>query len=233
MISQRARRLVIALALGFLPFAAGCASQIPLDSDVARAGALWTGPPLPLRVGLLDFSGARGEGGQLVDELARRSFLAVLKASKLVSTVEDGRPAHLPLPKSPALRSHLDIYLRGEVEDWTLYTHYLWWLLWGFFLLPLPGTGLITLVALLLGAPVATDVGALTLRVTAIEVKTGRVLGTYRGRFEDTQDHTIWHRVDVGESFMSHPEIVFQGACNRVVQEMARDRFWLDRFRRP
>ena len=83
------------------------------------------------------FSGGSGPGGaDAVDASQHSEHLVALAKSAFVASKT-----------------------RGEIEDWTLYTHYLWWLLWGFFLLPLPGTGIITLIALLLGAPVASDVG--------------------------------------------------------------------------
>lgn len=230
------RGALFAVALGVSPLAAGCVSHEPLPSDIARAPAAWSGPPLPFSVGVLGLRDRTGELPPVATEIAHKSFVAILNASKIVSRVRDFGPGSRfeALRKRPggAPDVDVDVLLAGEVEGFELYSSYAWWALYAaLFAIPFAGTASVIL-AILLGGPVASDHGQLRLRLDAIEPRTGKVIGRYYGDFDEAQHHTIWRRVGVDESFVAHPEMMFQAACADAIEAMARDRFWLVRFKR-
>jgi hypothetical protein len=225
------RDILFAVSLGIAPFAAGCVGHDPLPSDLAHAPAVYVGRPLLLRVG---FSGIklprdlRGDArAALFASVAERSFLNVLRATKAFDEVRD-----LTSPTTTAAaRANLDLVLSGELSDFDIRSSYAWWALYGaLFLIPLAWAPVIIGV-LLLGGPVASDSATLRYRIHALDARTGRVVGRYDGVYDGYQTHTIWGRGRVEESFVAHPEIVFQGAATTAIQAMVRDRFWLLRFR--
>jgi hypothetical protein len=173
------------------------------------------------------------ERAAIVAEIARKSLVNVLRASKVVANVRDLGPLAVLPNACGGGPKDVELVLAGEIEGFDLYSTYLWWVLYALlFAIPFAGTASVV-IAILIGGPVASDHAGLTLRVRAFEARPGRPVGTYSGTFDGFQKHSIWQRVRVDESFVSHPEMIFQEACAEVVQEIARDRFWLLRFRRP
>ncbi len=228
------QRALFAVSLGFLPMAAGCASHLPLPSDVARRPIAWTGDPMPLKIGIVGISNRADKKTNVVADVLRKSMVQVIRSSKIVESVREiGPAASVAAARTAKGAGEMDLLLACEVEDFDLYSSYLWWLLYALvFTIPFAGTASV-LILLLVGAPVASDHARLFVRADAIEPRTGKVVGTYRGAFDEVQPHSIYrsHRVD--DSVLSHPERIFQGACGGVASAMIQDRWWLHRFKRP
>lgn len=219
----RSRLVLLAGAFVALVLAPGCVSHQPLASDIARAGAAWHGPPLPLVVGVGEVRLAKDVEPAYLADMTRRSLLNVLSRSGMLAGVRfaddrvhvDGAP-------------ELDLVLTCDVLDYELYTNYSWVALYGGFLIaPVPGTAIGAILIFFAGFPVFTDCGVLSLEVEARDARTGESVGRYRTDLDLVQASSIYGGPEVTTSILSHPEIVMQQACARIAQQIGQDRFWL------
>ena len=82
-------------ALGIAPLAAGCVDHAPLASDVARAPTVWTGDPIPIRVGVLGVGIVTGDEDTppVIAEIVRKSLVNVLRSSNVILGVREVGPS--------------------------------------------------------------------------------------------------------------------------------------------
>jgi hypothetical protein len=194
-----------------------------LPDDFARSGVAWSGPPLPLSIGVGPVHIEDDDLPGFLSEVTRRSLLNVLARSRIVEEVReaDGPP-----------RPGMDLVLKPRLLAFDLYTTYAWWALYGGFLVsPLPGSAVGTVMMLVAGCPIISDCAEIVLEVDVEEARTGRRVARYRAALDLAQHVSIYGSPSVNESYVSHPEMIFQTACGRIAHEIGRDRFWLLRFR--
>lgn len=221
--------MVAALALGLVPFLAGCFAQsIDRSAVAADAGVAYVGDPVPVRIVVRAARVARdrdpSEVPPPVPWLVTHSLANVLRSTRLFASVsvagESSAAATVAGPVGPLVR------LEPEVLDFDLYQNYGWWGLYALgFAIPVIGTSAIVILVFLAGAPILSDHGVLAIRVRAVDDASGRVLGTYDGTERLFQGHNIWNAGEHLESFLYHPVALFQGACAAVVRKLVQDRW--------
>ena len=219
------RRRTWVFALFALCVAApGCVTHDLLPDDFARSGVAWSGPPIPLTFAVGEIRVAEGLEPPFLGDVARRSLVNVLDRSRIVAGVralDGGAP--------PAA---VDFVLSGEVRSYDLYSSYAWWGVYGAFLvIPLPATSVGAIIMIVAGSPVVVDRGELELVIDATDARTGKLAGRYRCDFKGIQPSSVWESPRVDESYVAHPELLFQHACGRIAQQIGQDRFWLLRWK--
>lgn len=226
--ARAAGRVAGALALGLVPFLAGCFSQ-PVGTLAADRPVRYTDPPLPVYIAIARAVDATGDAPAELPALVTRSLRNVLRASNVFVEV---RELAEPATRTAGAPSLPEVLLEPEIVEFELYQSWLWWLLYiPILAIPVIGTGAIVAVILLAGGPILSDVAMLALRVRAIERRSGRVIGTYRGTFDRTERRSIYRSGEHAKSFIYHPEEVLQGACDAVVHEIIADRWTFKRLR--
>lgn len=230
---QRSRRpaaprtvhIVASVLLGALPALSGCfAGGLDL-SQVPHGRVCFPEPPFRLHLLVEEaFHDDTGDAPTILGQLLVQGAKGMVQSSHLFSAVSG--PDRGGSGKASSVSSTLrTVRLEGHVLSFSYFHDYRWLALYGIIVaLPLVGVSAVALGLFLLGVPVYTDRGEITVELRLRDTKTGAILGTYRGQAESDFHHGLHNFNTYDLSFWEHPETLFGLAIRRSLERLVQDR---------
>jgi len=216
---------VAAVLLGALPTLSGCFAGGLDRSQLPRGRICFAEPPIRLHLEVQGpFHDDTGEAPALLGDLLAEGVTGMVQRSHIFAAVSG--PASGEASGSPTASSTLrTVRLEGRVISFSYFQDYRWLGLYGFIVaLPLIGVSLVALGIFLLGVPVYSDRGEITVELRLLDGATGEVLGTYRGQAESDFHHDLYNFDTFTLSFWGHPETLFGLALRRSLLRLVDDR---------